>query len=376
MFFEKGGFKLNEVKRTPLYEKHLESHGTIVEFSGYELPIQYIGIAEEHEAVRNAAGLFDVSHMGEVIVTGKDAFKYVQNLVSNDVSTLENNQILYTVMCYPNGYVVDDLLVYKFSDTHFYLVINAANVEKDYQWMVKQKSDYDITLDNQSSKISQLALQGPKAQDILQKLVDFDLFDIKFFYCKRDVKIKDINAIVSRTGYTGEDGFEIYVSNEDAPELWDLLLENGKNEGLMPIGLGARDTLRFEACLPLYGHEISDSINPLEAGLSMFVKLDGDDFIGRDSLIKAKENGLKRKLVGLELPKGIAREGYPVLYGDKIIGHVTTGYKSPTINKSVALALIDIEHSKMGTNLNVEVRKKVLPAIVVSKRFYKKNYKK
>lgn len=376
MFFEKGGFKLNEVKRTPLYEKHLESHGTIIEFSGYELPIQYIGIAEEHEAVRNAAGLFDVSHMGEVIVTGKDAFKYVQNLVSNDVSTLENNQILYTVMCYPNGYVVDDLLVYKFSDTHFYLVINAANVEKDYQWMVNQKSDYDITLDNQSSKISQLALQGPKAQDILQKLVDFDLFDIKFFYCKRDVKIKDINAIVSRTGYTGEDGFEIYVSNEDAPELWDLLLENGKNEGLMPIGLGARDTLRFEACLPLYGHEISDSINPLEAGLSMFVKLDGDDFIGRDSLIKAKENGLKRKLVGLELPKGIAREGYPVLYGDKIIGHVTTGYKSPTINKSVALALIDIEHSKMGTNLNVEVRKKVLPAIVVSKRFYKKNYKK
>lgn len=366
---------MNDVKRTSLYEKHLEAHGNIVEFAGYELPIQYIGITEEHNQVRTKAGLFDVSHMGEVEVKGQDALAYVQNLVTNNVKLLSDNQVLYTMMCYENGYVVDDLLVYKFSDTHFYLVINASNVDKDYQWMLEQVGNYEVTLDNISESVSQLALQGPLAQSILQELVDFDLSDVKFFFCKRNVNIKGINALISRTGYTGEDGFELYVKNEDAKDLWDLILDAG-NENVTPIGLGARDTLRFEACLPLYGHEISDSINPLEAGLSMFVKLDNDDFIGKQALLDAKEAGLKRKLVGIELSKGISREGYPVLVDDEIIGHITTGYKSPSVNKSIALALVDIKHSKMGTKLKVQVRKKQFDCEVVSKRFYKKNYNK
>lgn len=366
---------MSEGKRTPLYEKHLESDGNIVEFAGFELPIQYVGLTDEHNYVRSKAGLFDVSHMGEVEVKGEDAINFVQNLVTNNVKSLEDNQVLYTMMCYENGFVVDDLLVYRYNENHFYLVINASNIDKDFAWMVSQKGDYDISLDNISDITSQLALQGPLAQSILQELVDFDLFDIKFFFCKRNVDIKGINALVSRTGYTGEDGFEIYVKNEDAPKLWDLLLETGK-ENVMPIGLGARDTLRFEACLPLYGHEINDSINPLEAGLGMFVKLDNDDFVGKEVLVKAKEDGLKRKLVGLELSKGIAREGYPVFVGDEQVGHVTTGYRPPTVNKSIALALVDIKHSKMGSKLNVQVRKKQFECEVISKRFYKKNYKK
>ncbi len=360
------------LKRTPLYEEHLKAKGQIVDFAGYELPIQYAGITEEHEAVRNDVGLFDVSHMGEVEVKGKDALKFVQNLVSNNVKKLVDNQILYTVMCYEDGTVVDDLLVYRFEEEYFYLVINAANVDKDYEWMKKQSEGFDITLDNISESVAQLALQGPNAQDVLQKLVNVDLTEIEFFHCHREVMIDDVKALVSRTGYTGEDGFEIYIKNQDAVKVWDQLIK----ENVVPIGLGARDTLRFEACLPLYGHEISDTINPLEAGLSMFVKLDNDQFIGKDALVKIKEDGLKRKLVGLEISKGIAREGYEVLANNQVIGHITTGYKSPTVGKSVALALIDRSYGEMGNQLMVQVRKKQVPATIVSKRFYKKNYKK
>ncbi len=360
------------LKRTPLYEEHLKAKGQMVDFAGFELPIQYAGITEEHEAVRNDVGLFDVSHMGEVEVKGKDALKFVQNLVSNNVKKLVDNQILYTVMCYENGTVVDDLLVYRFEDDYFYLVINAANVDKDYEWIKKQSEGFDVSLENISDSVAQLALQGPNAQKVLQKLVNLDLTEIEFFHCNRNVMIGDVKALVSRTGYTGEDGFEIYIKNPDAVKVWNKLIK----ENVVPIGLGARDTLRFEACLPLYGHEISDTINPLEAGLSMFVKLDNDQFIGKDALVKIKEDGLKRKLVGLEISKGIAREGYEVLADDKVIGHITTGYKSPTVGKSVALALIDRSYGDMGNQLMVQVRKKQVPANIISKRFYKKNYKK
>lgn len=362
-------------KRTPLYEKHVEAGGRIVDFAGYELPIQYAGITEEHHMVREHAGLFDVSHMGEVEVKGKDALNFVQNLVANNVKTLDDNQILYTVMCYDNGTVVDDLLVYRFQENYFYLVINASNVDKDYDWMKEQIGSYDVELNNISDDIAQIALQGPEAQSILQELVAFDLTEIEFFHCKRNVDVKGIPALVSRTGYTGEDGFEIYVTNDYAAKLWSLLLETG-GERIEPIGLGARDTLRFEACLPLYGHEISDEINPIEAGLNMFVKLDNDDFIGKTALVKVKEEGAKRKLVGLEILKGIAREGSLVVVDGKEIGHVTTGYKSPTVGKSIALALIDKTYSAMGSDVNIQVRKKQLPAKIISKRFYKKNYKK
>jgi aminomethyltransferase len=360
------------LKHTPIYEAHISAKGQMVDFAGYELPIQYIGITEEHEAVRNKVGLFDVSHMGEVEVKGPQALDFVQYLVSNNVKKLVDNQVLYTVMCYENATVVDDLLVYRFANDHFYLVINAANVDKDYDWMTKQAVNFDVDLNNISDQVAQLALQGPLAQEVLQEMVDFDLSDIEFFHCKRDGKINGVSALISRTGYTGEDGFEIYLDNKDALTVWNQLLD----KGVQPIGLGARDTLRFEACLPLYGHEISDQINPLEAGLSMFVKLDNDDFIGKETLVEIKAKGTKRKLVGLEISKSIAREGYDVIADDKIIGHITTGYKSPTVGKSIALALIDKSYGEMGNNVLVQVRKKQIPATIISKRFYKKNYKK
>ena len=367
---------MDSVKKTALYDEHVAAGGKIIDFAGWALPVQYEGIIEEHEAVRNAAGMFDVSHMGEVDVIGKDAFAFVQNLVTNDVATLEDNQILYAMMCYENGGVVDDLLVYKFNQEHFYLVINASNVEKDFAWMQEQSKGFDIQLVNLSDGISEIALQGPVAQDILQKIVDVDLADIKFFYCNRNVTIDGAKCLVSRTGYTGEDGFEIYSEHANIAKIWRKLLEVGTPMGLKPTGLGCRDTLRFEASLPLYGHEIEKDITPLEAGLGFFVKLDRDNFIGRDALVAQKANGLPRKTIGLELEKGIPRQGYEVLAGDEVIGVITTGYMSPTLKKNIALALIDAKYGEMGSQLNVRIRKNVFPATVVSKRFYQKQYKK
>lgn len=364
------------VRKTALYDEHVAAGGKIIDFAGWALPVQYEGIMEEHEAVRNAAGIFDVSHMGEVEVTGKDAFAFVQNLVTNDVSKLEDNQILYAMMCYEHGGVVDDLLVYKFNQDHYYLVINASNVEKDFAWMQEQAKGYDLSLKNLSDDVSEVALQGPKAQDILQKIVDVDLADIGFFYCNRNVTIEGEKVLVSRTGYTGEDGFEIYASHEGIVKVWQKLLEVGKDMGLKPTGLGCRDTLRFEATLPLYGHEIDQDITPLEAGLGFFVKLDKEKFIGKDALVAQKANGLPRKTIGLEMVKGIPRQGYEVLHGEEVIGVITTGYMSPTLKKNIALALVDSKYGEMGSELGVRVRKNVFPATVVSKRFYQKQYKK
>lgn len=364
------------VRKTALYDEHVLAGGKIIDFAGWALPVQYEGIMEEHEAVRNAAGIFDVSHMGEVEVTGKDAFAFVQNLVTNDVSKLEDNQILYAMMCYEHGGVVDDLLVYKFNQDHYYLVINASNVEKDFAWMQAQAKGYDLSLVNLSDDVSEVAIQGPKAQDILQKIVDVDLADIGFFYFNRNVTIEGEKVLVSRTGYTGEDGFEIYASHEGIVKVWQKLLEVGKDMGLKPTGLGCRDTLRFEATLPLYGHEIDQNITPLEAGLGFFVKLDKENFIGKDALVAQKANGLPRKTIGLEMVKGIPRQGYEVLHGEEVIGVITTGYMSPTLKKNIALALVDSKYGEMGSELGVRVRKNVFPATVVSKRFYQKQYKK
>lgn len=365
---------MDELKRTPLYEKHVERKGKMVDFAGYELPIQYENISEEHHQVRNEAGVFDVSHMGEVFVEGEDALAFVQNLVTNDVKSLVDGQVLYTLMCYPSGTVVDDLLVYRYSNNTFLLVINAANVEKDVQWIKDQVKGYKVIIDNVSDAYTQLAIQGPMAQSILQSLVEIELDTIEFFRFKVDVNIRGIKAIISRTGYTGEDGFEIYVKNKDAISLWEALFDT--NASIKPIGLGARDTLRFEACLPLYGHEISDTITPLEAGLKMFIKLETDDFIGKTSLVEQLENGVQRKLIGVELEKGIAREGSLILLNDEEVGYVTTGYKSPTLNKTIALALVSKEVGKIGSDIQVKVRKKIFNGKVISKRFYKKNYKK
>ncbi len=368
---------MTELRKTSLFNVHQKYGGKVVDYSGWALPVQFEGLTAEHEAVRTKAGLFDVSHMGEVEVKGSQALDYVQNLITNDASALNDNQIAYSFMCYPDGGIVDDLLVYKFTNEHFFLVINASNVEKDYKWMLENLGDYDVQVNNISDDVSEIAIQGPKAQDILQKLTDTELSQIGFFYCKRDVNIAGANCLISRTGYTGEDGFEIYLDHDNAEMVWEKLMEAGSEEGIKPAGLGSRDTLRFEASLPLYGNEIDKDITPLEAGLGMFVKLDKAGFIGKDALVKQKAEGLKRKVVGFEMiDRGIPRHGYEVYADDKKIGFVTTGYAAPTVKKNIGLAMVDIEYSKLDTEFEIMVRNKPAKAKVISKRFYQKNYKK
>lgn len=364
------------MKKTPLYEKHLEWKGKLIDFGGWELPVEYSGIIPEHEAVRNAAGLFDVSHMGEVIVSGEDAEKYIQKMVTNDISGMESGQIFYSPMCYPNGGVVDDLLIYKYERDKYLLVVNASNTQKDVEWL--QSHLFGKTeIKDVSSEYALLALQGPVAQKILQKITEKNLDDIKFFYFCDDVKIEGISAFISRNGYTGEDGFEILVPSGDAPILWDKLMAAGKEEGLVPAGLGARDTLRFEVCLPLYGNELEKDITPLEAGLGFFVKLNKDDFIGKEALVAQKAAGLKRKICALEMVgRGIPRAEYEVLSGDEKIGHITTGSYSPTLKKNIGLALLNAEFSAEGTIVEVVVRNKHVQAKVIKKPFYGKRYKK
>lgn len=368
---------MEQAKRTALYNAHLKLGGKMIDFAGWNLPVEYSGIIDEHEAVRNAAGVFDVSHMGEVEVNGREAFNFIQHIVTNDIKNLMNNQVIYTPMCYESGGVVDDLLVYKFNGEQYLLVINAANIGKDYGWIIKNSSGFDVCIENISDKISEIALQGPKAQETLQKLTDTNLSSIKFFFCKRHISISGIECTISRTGYTGEDGFEIYAPNENIEKVWNVVIEAGHEYGVKPAGLGARDTLRFEVALPLYGNEISKDITPLEAGLQYFVKLDKEDFIGREALLKQKEEGLKRKLVGFEMvDRGIPRHGYEVSADGKNIGFVTTGYFSPTLKKSIGLALVDIKFSEMGSIISVDIRGRAKKAKVVSKKFYNKKYKK
>lgn len=363
-----------EARKTPLYDEHVSLGGKIVDFAGWALPVQYEGLIAEHEAVRTKAGLFDVSHMGEVVVKGEDALPYLQYLLTNNIANLKDNKIMYTFMCYPDGGVVDDFLVYKYSDDEYLLVLNAANTDKDFKWMIDNKKDFNIIIENKSDSVGEVAIQGPNSEKIVQKLTDTDLSEIKPFSFKRDVEIAGVNTMISRNGYTGEDGFEIYTDKGDIVTVWRKLLEVGKEDGLVPAGLGARDTLRFEAGLPLYGNEISKDITPLEGSLGFFVKLDKEeDFIGKEALKKQKENGLKRKVVGFELKgRGIPREGYEVQKDGKKIGHVTTGYRTPTLKKSIGMALIDIEETEMGNTVDIIIRKRPVEAEIISKNFYKR----
>lgn len=368
---------MSELKRTAVFNGYKTYGGKIIDFAGWEMPVQFEGIIPEHEAVRKAAGLFDVSHMGEVEIKGSQALEYVNNLITNDVSLIENGQIAYSMMCYPDGGIVDDLLAYRYSADKFLLVINASNIDKDVEWMLLNKGEFDVEIQNISDNVSELAIQGPRAQEILQRLTDANLSDIKFFYFKDGVMIDGQRCLVSRTGYTGEDGFEIYTSNEAVEKLWHRMLEAGKEFGIKPAGLGARDTLRFEASLPLYGNELSKDINPLEAGFGMFVKLNKESFIGREALLKQKEEGLKRKLVGFEMKeRGVPRHGYDVEADGERIGFVTTGYFAPFLQKNIGLALIDIKYSEIGSPIDIVIRNKKVKAEVISKAFYKKNYKK
>ena len=360
-------------KKTPLYDEHIRLGGKIIDYAGWFLPVQYVGLIEEHEAVRNNAGIFDVSHMGEIAVKGEDAFDYLQYLLTNDLSKLTDNQVMYTFMCYPHGGVVDDLLVYKYNQEEYLLVVNAANIDKDFKWMIDNKKGYNIIIENLSEQIGEVALQGPKAQVILQKLTDFDLSELKFFYLKRYVNIAGVNTMISRTGYTGEDGFEIYAKGEDIVKVWKSILEAGEEYGLKPAGLGSRDTLRFEASLPLYGHEISEEVTPLEGGFKFFVKLNKvQDFIGKEALSRQWNEGLKRKLAGFEMiGRGIPREGYEIFKGDKKIGYVTTGYMSPTLKKNIGNALIDAEETELGNEIDIMIRNRPVKAKIIDKKFLK-----
>ncbi|MDD5018546.1 MAG: glycine cleavage system aminomethyltransferase GcvT [Eubacteriales bacterium] len=364
------------MNKTPLYENHLKSGGKIVDFEGWALPVQYTGIIEEHERTRNAAGLFDVSHMGEIRVTGRDSEPFIQRISTNDISGARDGQVVYSHMCYPDGGVVDDLLVYKYSDKDYLLVVNASNTDKDFEWL-EQNLIGQAEVKNVSGSYAQLALQGPKAEAILQKLCEYPLSEIRFFHFKPDMMISGISAIVSRTGYTGEDGFEIYINTEYAPSLWEKILSAGRDDGLVPVGLGARDTLRFEAALPLYGHEISEDISPFEAGLGRFVKCDKGVFIGKEALEMQNETGLKRLLTGFEMTgPGIPRSGCEVFSLGKSVGFVTTGGYSPTLKKSIGLAIVDIAYSAEGTEFDINIRNRQVKAKAVKLPFYTKKYKK
>ncbi|MDQ0208996.1 glycine cleavage system aminomethyltransferase GcvT [Alkalicoccobacillus murimartini] len=361
------------LKRTPLFDLYQDSNAKTIDFGGWDLPVHFSSIKDEHEAVRTKAGLFDVSHMGEFEVEGKDSLAFLQKLLTNDLSKLDDGQAIYTAMCYENGGTVDDLLVYKKTDEKYLVVVNASNIEKDWEWMIQYKPE-SVSMKNVSDEIALLAIQGPKAEGILQKQTDSTLADIRPFRFKENVVVAGVEALVSRTGYTGEDGFELYIKSEDAAAVWKELLEAGKNEGLIPAGLGARDTLRFEAKLALYGQELTKDISPLEAGIGFAVKVNKEDeFVGQAALKKQKEEGLTRKLVGIEmLDKGIPRAGYEVFVENQSIGFVTTGTQSPTLKKNVGLALLDRTYTELGTKVEVQVRKKRIAAEVVSTPFYKR----
>lgn len=365
---------MTDLKRTPLFEVYSESGAKTIDFGGWELPVQFSSILQEHETVRTKVGLFDVSHMGEFEVQGKESLTFLQKMLTNDVSKLEDNGAQYTAMCYGNGGTVDDLIVYKHAENDYLLVVNAANIDKDFEWLHSHLIE-DVELKNVSSDYAQLALQGPLAEKVLQKLSkDVDLSKICSFKFQNNVDINGVKALVSRTGYTGEDGFEIYCQSDDAKALWRKLLEVGQEEGIQPIGLGARDTLRFEAKLPLYGQELSAGITPIEAGIGFAVKTDKEaDFFGKAVLAEQKANGAPRKLVGIEMiGRGIPRHGYKVYSGERLIGEVTTGTQSPTLKKSVGLALVETSFSKIGTEVEVEIRSKRITAHVVETPFYKR----
>ncbi len=362
-----------ENKRTCLYDKHVALGALMSPFGGFDMPIQYKGIVEEHNAVRNHVGVFDVSHMGESRITGTDAEKFVNRIFTNDVWESPKGKVFYGMMLYEDGGTVDDLLVYKMDENDFFLVYNAANIDKDVAWIDQQSKGFDVKIDHQSDQYGQLAVQGPEGETTMKEVLGIDCSDLTF-YTHKEVECDGETMIVSRTGYTGEDGFEIYASHKVIVKFWDMLMA----AGVQPCGLGCRDTLRFEAGLPLYGDELSPEISPITATLGMFAKLDKQGgFIGSEACAKQKAEGSPKKLVGLEIhDKAIPRHGYPVLDGEKEVGYITTGYHSITLDKSLAFALVDREVGALGNELSVKIRKKVFPATIIKKRFYQANYKK
>lgn len=356
----------SELKKTPLYQNYVDSGAKIVEFGGWAMPVQFTSIKEEHNAVRYEVGMFDVSHMGEISIKGNDASKFVQYLLSNDTNNLTDTKAQYTALCNEEGGIIDDLVTYKIGDNDYLLIVNAANTDKDFAWVQKHAPKFDVEVSNVSNQFGQLAIQGPKARDLVSGLVDLDVSEMKPFDFQQNVTLFGKNVILSQSGYTGEDGFEIYCEAKDTVDIWNGFIEHN----VVPCGLGARDTLRLEAGLPLHGQDLTESITPYEGGIAFAAKpLIEEDFIGKSVLKDQKENGSERRTVGLELlDKGIARTGYPVLDLDgNEIGEVTSGTQAPSSGKSIAMAIIKRDEFEMGRELLVQVRKRQLKAKIVKK---------
>ena len=359
------------MKRTPLYAAHRRARAKMVEFAGWEMPVQYSGVIEEHRAVRTRAGLFDVSHMGEIEIQGPDAVEFCQQISANDVAQMKVFQAQYNLLLNDQGGVVDDVIFYRLEVNHFLICVNASNSDKDLAWIEKHVSG-QVQVTNESAQYAQLALQGPSAEKILQPLMKLNLADMKSFHFAFG-DVDSVRCLVARTGYTGEAGFELYCRAGDAEHLWTTLLEAGAPEGLVPVGLGARDTLRLEKAYPLYGHELDDTTTPLEAGLEWVTKFSKPSFIGREALVRQKEAGVTRKLIGLELTEpGIARSGYPLLKNNKSIGRVTSGTQSPSLGRAIALGYVAAEEAQVDNEIKVEIRGRKTCAKIVSLPFYGK----
>jgi aminomethyltransferase len=358
------------MKHTPLYSRHKALGARFVDFGGWEMPVQYRGIIDEHNAVRQRAGLFDVSHMGEIELRGPRAIAAAQELTVNDVGRLRDGQAQYSLLCLPSGGVVDDVMVHRISAERILICVNASNIDKDFQWMRDHAGGAEVV--DRSDEVGLLALQGPQATTILEKLTPLRLDELPRFSFA-DAKVADRRALVAHTGYTGEDGWELYCDCADVAALWDAILEAGAPAGIMPAGLGARDTLRLESALPLYGHELDEKTTPLEARLSWVVRLSKQSFIGREALVKQRERGLTRQLAGFTLvDRGIARQGYTLLHGSDNAGIVTSGTMSPTLGKAIGLGYVALEYAGIGTSLIVDVRGRQVAAEVVPLPFYKR----
>lgn len=360
------------MNRTPLYDTHKKLGAKMVNFGGWDMPVSYSGVLKEHEAVRSKAGLFDVSHMGEIRVEGEEAMAFLQYLTCNDLSKAKDGQCQYNILMNEQGGAVDDIIVNRIDERHFLVCVNASNAEKDWEWMNRNAPQFKVKLENQSADYALIALQGPLASKILSPFADVSSLK-PFHFAEKD--FADKKVLIARTGYTGEDGFEIYCQPDEAAWIWGKLLEEGKPLGLLPCGLGARDTLRLEMAYPLYGHELSEELGPLEAGLDWVVKIDKGDFIGKAALLRKKEQGVSPKRVGILMKEdGIAREGYPLFIGEEKVGQVVSGTYSPSLDKNIACGYVRSDIAKIGAEISVEIRGKKKLAQVLDTPFYKRKY--
>jgi aminomethyltransferase len=357
---------------TPLFPIYSRYQAKVIDFHGWDLPVQFSGIIQEHLAVRNQVGLFDVSHMGEILIEGPQAVEFLDNVLTNQIAALKPGSIRYSPLCFENGATIDDLLIYCFDPAKFLLVVNASNIDTDYRWLETFSPGFKVTLANVSMQTAQLAIQGPHALALLEQLTDSPIAELKYYqFFPQALLGGKIPVLISRTGYTGEDGFELYLQPDLALDAWELLMHSGTALGIKPIGLGARDTLRFEACLPLYGNELTQDITPLEAGLERFIKFDKPAFIGRDALLAQKKNGIPRVITGLEvIERGIARSGYQIIKDGKPIGYVTSGNYCPSLDKNMALGLIESRFNTPESELQINIRGKLIAAKIVKLPFY------